>query len=291
MILHDSIRALHNELAHIRSQGKRIALVPTMGALHDGHLSLIKLAKAQADYTVVTIFVNPTQFDQQSDLDAYPNTHKRDQDLLEMVKTDLLFRPVLSEIYPENFQTSVQVLKLSQGLCGINRHNHFTAVATIVTKLLLITLPNYAIFGEKDYQQLCVIKRLVDDLNIPVQILAAPTLRDPDGLALSSRNHYLSPTERTIAPALFHGLYPAKIRFCISMTLPMPLAPPKLKFLAQGFQSVDYLELVDAHSLKINPDPKIRSLPFAGAAWLGKARLIDNICHMIFDACSFGVRI
>ena len=277
MIVCDKIKALHQHLAHMRSQGKRIALVPTMGALHDGHLSLIKLAKAQADYTVVTIFVNPTQFDRQSDLSAYPKSQKRDHALLEKVKADLLFRPGLSEIYPKDFQTSVQVHELSQGLCGASRQNHFTAVATIVTKLLLITLPNYAIFGEKDYQQLCVINRLVDDLNIPVKILAAPTLRAPDGLALSSRNHYLSPTERAIAPALFHGLTSCKDQILHGHDIANTISTTKAKILSQGFQTVDYLELVDAHSLKTTLQPKPDHCRLLAAAWLGKARLIDNI--------------
>ena len=193
---------LREQVAKWRKAGESIALVPTMGALHEGHLSLIALAKAKADRVVVSIFVNPTQFGPREDFKTYPRDEAGDLKKLGAAGVDLVFAPEAAEMYPEGFKTQIKIGDLTEGLCGASRPNHFDGVATVVAKLLMQCGPNVAIFGEKDYQQLLVVKQLVRDLNIPVEIIGAPIVREADGLALSSRNVYLSPEQRKIAPLL-----------------------------------------------------------------------------------------
>ncbi len=183
-----------------RAAGQRIALVPTMGALHDAHMALMRAGRARADRVVATIFVNPTQFAAHEDLDTYPRREAQDIEKLRADGIDLLFAPEAGEVYPDGFATTVTVAGVSEGLCGEYRPGHFEGVATVVTKLLLQALPDIALFGEKDYQQLQVIRRLTLDLDIPVEIAGVPTVREADGLAMSSRNLHLSEAERAIAP-------------------------------------------------------------------------------------------
>src|SRR3984893_1515204 len=197
-----TIADLRSHIARRRKSGARIGLVPTMGALHEGHLALVRAARAECDRGVATIFVNPKQFAPNEDLAAYPRREAADLDMLRVAGVSLVFMPAVAEIYPPGFATTVRVAGLTDCLCGAHRAGHFDGVATVVSKLLLQSLPDTAYFGEKDYQQLLVVRRLARDLDIPVQIAGVPTVREADGLALSSRNAYLSPGERRIAPGL-----------------------------------------------------------------------------------------
>jgi pantoate--beta-alanine ligase len=271
------VSALREELRPIRASGKRIALVPTMGALHEGHISLIRLARQKADYVVCSIFVNPKQFGEGEDLDAYPRTLEQDVRLLDEVKTDLVFAPSPDEIYPEGFASKVSVAGISEGLCGDDRPGHFDGVATVVAKLLLMVLPDIAIFGEKDYQQLMVIDRMVRDLNIPVEIIGAPIVRAEDGLALSSRNEYLSAERRAIAPKLYEVLADLAKEIKEGEDAGLVIAKAEGRLVDYGFE-VDYLELRSGRNLE--PRGGLiegeRSRLFA-AVRLGTTRLIDNI--------------
>lgn len=266
------LRATLNEW---RAAGDRIGLVPTMGALHAGHLSLVARAKAENARAVATIFVNPTQFGPNEDLKAYPRDEAGDLAKLISANCDLVFAPDVTEMYPEGASTSVAVAGLTDHLDGIARPGHFGGVATIVTKLLLQALPTHAYFGEKDFQQLQVIRRLTRDLDIPVSIVGVPTMREADGLAMSSRNRYLSETERRIASTL-----PAVLRECASAlvqgaAVTEALTNAKARLLAAGFASVDYLALCDEDSLRPIERVQAGTRLFA-AAHLGRTRLIDN---------------
>lgn len=269
---------LRHYVAQRRGQGQRIALVPTMGALHAGHLSLVSLAQTQADIVIVTIFVNPKQFAAGEDLDKYPRTLEADCAKLKSVKTDLVFAPNAAEMYPSGFATNIHVAGVSEGLCGAARPGHFDGVATVVTKLLLQALPDIAVFGEKDYQQLAVIRRLVADLNIPVEIIGAPIMRDDHGLALSSRNAYLSAAELTIARQLNGHLFSlAKDLKTNPDQAGNLLAAYKNKILSTGFDHLDYLELRDAYTLQPVVNPQGQTARIFVAAHVGSTRLIDNI--------------
>lgn len=260
-----------------REQGEAVALVPTMGGLHEGHLSLVKLAQEKCDRVITTIFVNPAQFGPEEDLENYPSNLEKDSGLLNEAGADALFAPSVAEIYPDGFATSVSVTGLTDCLCGAHRPGHFAGVTTVVAKLLLQSLPDAAIFGEKDYQQLQVIRRFVRDLDIPVEIFGAPTRREPDGLAMSSRNAYLTDQERKIAPALFRVLSSVADQIRDGELPSEPICQEARQTLLEaGFQSVDYLEVRDAESLvlldRVNSNARI-----FGAANLGRARLIDNV--------------
>jgi pantoate--beta-alanine ligase len=273
----DRVRALRERLAGWRSQGQKIALVTTMGNLHAGHLSLVTRAKQIADRTVVTVFVNPTQFVQGEDYAAYPRTFEEDREKLESAGTDLLFHPAVEEIYPDGFlrQTKVMVEGLDDILCGKFRPGHFTGVATVVTKLLNIIQPDAALFGEKDYQQLLVIRRLVSDLNLPVDIIGVATVREADGLAMSSRNVYLNAAERKIAPLLFQSLTGIADAIRSGETDYAELeGDAVMKLQESGFRP-EYLGIRKAGNLNMPDDGS--DLVVLAAAWLGKARLIDNV--------------
>jgi pantoate--beta-alanine ligase len=268
---------LRSHIALWRKRGEVIGLVPTMGALHDGHLALVRAAQADCDHVIASIFVNPKQFAPSEDFDAYPRRETTDLEMLRAVAVDLAFIPAVEEMYPAQFATIVRVSGLTEGLCGAHRAGHFDGVATVVTKLLIQSLPDVAYFGEKDYQQLLVIRRLARDLDIPVRIAGVPTFREPDGFALSSRNAYLSPDERRIAPDLARVL--RRIAAALSRD-PAAVAQQ----LAQGTDAlrnagfiVEYLEIRDAETLTpVTIEVKARSRVFV-AVHLGRTRLIDNM--------------
>lgn len=271
-----TLRDLRAAVRGWRRKGNTIALVPTMGALHPGHLSLIKLARKRANRIVVSIFVNPTQFGPNEDFEAYPRDEQGDWRQLADANADLLYAPAVTEIYPDDFSTRVEVIGLTSGLEGAARPRHFAGVTTVVTKLFLQCLPDFAVFGEKDFQQLLVIRQLVKDLDMPITILGAPTLREENGLALSSRNAYLDTTARAIAPR-FHAVL-AELAKDLAEGRPVHEAT----FLGRdwlegaGFR-VDYLEVRDAAHFM--PVGRLVTAPsrILGAVYLGDIRLIDNL--------------
>jgi pantoate--beta-alanine ligase len=272
-----TVGALRQAVQAIRAEGRRLALVPTMGALHEGHMSLIRAARQHADTVCVTIFVNPTQFGPNEDFDAYPRQMREDSAMLERVGVELLFAPSIEEMYPKGFVTTVHVAGLTEGLCGADRPHHFDGVATVVSKLLLQALPDVAMFGEKDYQQLLVVRQLVRDLDIPTRIQGCPTWREADGLALSSRNKYLSPEQRAIAPSLRQALQDVAAHFRAGDEIAAHCARAAQMLRDKGFASVDYLEVRDAETLTLLPWIGHRPARVFGAARLGTVRLIDNI--------------
>ena len=260
-----------------RKAGARVGLVPTMGALHDGHLALVQAARAECGRVVVTIFINPKQFAANEDLNAYPRREVDDLAMLRAADVDVVFMPGTAEIYPPGFATTVRFAGLTDCLCGAHRHGHFDGVATVVTKLLLQSLPDAAYFGEKDYQQLLVVRQLARDLDIPVRIAGVPTVREKDGLALSSRNAYLSPEERRIAPNL------ARVLRRIAAELkpePGAVAPAIARGLADlksaGFE-VEYLEIREAATLAPVTAKVTGPARVFAAVHLGRTRLIDNL--------------
>ncbi len=271
-----TIRALRTYTNKWREQRQTIALVPTMGALHEGHLSLVEFAKKKADKVIVTIFVNPTQFGENEDLSKYPRNEKEDIKKLDNIGADLVFAPNINQIYPEGFSTTVSVTGLTDVLCGKSRPTHFSGVTTIVSKLLMQSLPDIAIFGEKDFQQLIIIKQMVQDLDIPVKIIGAPIVRESNGLAMSSRNIYLNEKHRKIAPNLYKELKQLTKQLPSEKSISNTLSQTIEKLTSLGFQ-VDYLELRDVKSLK-NIQGKITTPARVFAAvYLGKTRLIDNM--------------
>ena len=260
-------------------RGARIALVPTMGALHSGHMALIDAARAQADKVIATIFVNPMQFGPAEDLALYPRQEEADFALLEAHGCDAVWLPGVEDIYPPGFATTVTVAGVSERWDGEARPGHFAGVATVVAKLLIATQPDVALFGEKDFQQLAVIRRMVSDLGLPVEIIGVATVRDPDGLALSSRNAYLTAEQRAAAVALPRALEEARGsiesgEYILASTL---LAVARAKLGEAGFTKVDYLALVDADTLE-PLDHARGKMRLIAAATIGKTRLIDNIC-------------
>ncbi len=271
-----TIEDLRAEVRSWRQAGETVGLVPTMGALHDGHLSLVHLARSKAKRTCVTLFVNPKQFGLHEDLNTYPRDEDADIRKLIDEGVDLLFQPSPELMYPPGFSTSVRVEGLGDILEGKFRPGFFDGVATVVTKLLMQTLPEIAIFGEKDFQQLLVVKRLIRDLDIPVRIIAAPIVREKDGLALSSRNNYLSPSERTIAPILYNIIYQVAKQVGRGASLNDQVDWGYGKLLQAGFTSVDYLTIRDAETFEAVRDISRPSRVLV-AAILGGTRLIDNV--------------
>ncbi len=261
-----------------RAQGQTIAFVPTMGNLHEGHLELVRKARERCDVVVVSIFVNPMQFGQNEDLDAYPRTLMADKEKLFAEGVQILFAPTAEEIYPEGLgvQTAVSVPMLSDTLCGASRPGHFTGVATVVTKLFNIVQPDVAVFGEKDFQQLSIIRKMVKDLCLPIEIVGVPTARAEDGLALSSRNGYLTPEQREKAPELNRILMEVRDAIACGFDNYSELeAHARLKLIQAGFEP-DYFEIRDARTLaEVTPDTE--EVAILAAAKLGKPRLIDNV--------------
>ncbi|TCO71996.1 pantoate--beta-alanine ligase [Rhodovulum euryhalinum] len=262
--------------ARWRAEGARVAVVPTMGALHAGHLSLVEAAKAGCDRVIVTIFVNPRQFDNPDDLAKYPRTEHGDAAKLAPLAVDAIYAPDPDQVYPEGFATTVSVSGVSAGLCGAHRPGHFDGVATVVTKLFLQTQADQAFFGEKDYQQLMVVRRLVRDLDIPIGIVGCATVREVDGLALSSRNVRLSARARAQAPALFQTLTEASRALRAGVPVAQALSAARAAILAGGFSEVEYLELRSAATL-VPLDAVTVPARLLVAAHLDGVRLIDNV--------------
>jgi pantoate--beta-alanine ligase len=266
------------ELTHALAEmrGGTLALVPTMGALHAGHFALVDAARMRADKVAATIFVNPTQFNDQNDLARYPRREADDARKLEETGCDLLWVPAVDDIYPQIFATTVHVSGVSERWEGEARPGHFDGVATVVAKLLLSVRPDFALFGEKDFQQLAVIRRMASDLNIPVEIVGVPTVRDPDGLALSSRNALLSPDERQRAVALPKALRAAQEAIRSGSAIAAALQKAKQALVDAGFLRIDYVALVDAVTLEPIASPQ-GEMRLIAAAVMGTTRLIDNL--------------
>ena len=281
----ESIAQLRNRLAPARRSGAHAAagsevilgLVPTMGALHAGHVRLIEQARRECGCVAVSVFVNPTQFDREDDIAGYPRTIEADVEVCAALGVDVVFAPAVSQMYPSPAACGVDVGRMADHLCGRHRPGHFRAVATVVMKLFQIALPDRAYFGEKDAQQLAIVRRMVADLNVPVTIVGVPTVREPDGLALSSRNRRLSPAERRLAPLLYRALQEAERQIAGGMA---DAGAVKQAAEAQVPQNealkIEYLEVVDEQDMQ--PVERITGpVVVAGAVWVGAVRLIDNV--------------
>jgi pantoate--beta-alanine ligase len=272
----ETVRDMRSWSEAERRAGRRIALVPTMGALHEGHLALVREARRRGDRVVVSLFVNPAQFAPNEDLSRYPRDFARDSDLLEEEKVDVLFHPSAAEVYPEGYQTYVGVERLAPLLCGEHRPGHFRGVATVVAKLFNMVRPHAAVFGAKDYQQLQVIRRMVKDLNFDVEIVSHPIVRDRDGLALSSRNVYLSARERAAAPCLFHALNAAQSLVAGGeRDGARVIAAARSVIEAEPLAEIEYVRLCDPETLEEIGRVENEAL-LALAVRIGPARLIDN---------------
>jgi pantoate--beta-alanine ligase len=273
-IIH-TVADLRAQVAAWRKAGETVALVPTMGALHEGHLSLMRLARSEADHVIASIFVNPAQFGPGEDYERYPRTEAEDVAKLATAGVDAAFVPSVREMYPDGFATKVHIERLGDVLCGAHRPGHFDGMALVVVKLLTSALPDIAIFGEKDYQQLQIIRRFTADLNIPVRIMGGAIEREPDGLALSSRNRYLSPEQRKTAVALSVALRAVRDTVKAGGDPSEAAAKAREDVLKAGFDSVDYIEVRDPATLELVTQPGKPARVF-GAARLGTTRLIDN---------------
>ncbi|WP_029075421.1 pantoate--beta-alanine ligase [Kaistia adipata] len=263
-------------LAGWRHDGLRIALVPTMGALHEGHLDLVRAARQHADRVVVSVFVNPTQFGPKEDFGSYPRTEASDVEKLATLGVEAVFAPSAAEMYPEGYATTISMTGPALGLETDFRPHFFAGVATVVGKLLIAVMPDVAVFGEKDYQQLMVVRRLVRDLRLPTEILGLATVREKDGLALSSRNAYLSAEERRLATTIARVMGEAADAIRAGGAVEPALETGRAALAAAGFR-VDYLVLRNAETLAELTDPASEPRRMLAAAWLGKTRLIDNI--------------
>lgn len=275
-ILHRAVET-RSEARAAKLQGKRVGFVPTMGALHEGHISLVRAAKAQSDFVVASIFVNPTQFGPNEDLAKYPRTFEADRKKLEAEGVDLLFAPTVDEMYPAGATTFVTVEGISERLDGRSRPGHFRGITTVVAKLFHIVEPDVALFGQKDAAQVAIIKHMVRDLMFPVKIVVAPIVREPDGLALSSRNAYLSPTGRKQATVLSRGLREVEARYRSGERSSAKLVEAAQKvFACEPSVRLDYIEVVDRDTLEAVSQAAPGTL-VAVAAFVGTTRLIDNI--------------
>ena len=271
-----TINEIRAVLAEERRGGRSISFIPTLGNLHDGHMALVRAGRKATDCAVVSIFVNPMQFGQNEDLDAYPRTLEQDHEKLISEGVKYLFAPTVREMYPHGVNTQITIPVLSSILCGASRPGHFSGVATICSKLFNIVQPDIAIFGEKDYQQLTIIRHMVNDLCIPVKILGVATGRAEDGLALSSRNQYLSDDECAAAPTLYAALTEARDKILAGERNYYEIEQAAIKRVdAAGFRT-DYFQVMSRDYLK-NPNPVDLNLVIVAAAQLGKARLIDNV--------------
>jgi len=268
------------EMLNLKRLGKSVGFVPTMGALHEGHLTLVRQSKKDNDVTVVSIFVNPTQFGPNEDFNKYPRQFDNDRKLLEKEGVDYIFYPSVSDMYPEGYETYVYLEKLPNHLCGLSRPGHFRGVATVVSKLFNIVQPDKAYFGQKDYQQAEVIKKMVRDLNFPIEIVVIPIVRESDGLAMSSRNAYLSPEERRNATVLYKSLQRAKELIEKGEKSVNKIKEEMKKIILSVPSRIDYIEIVHPEtldSLDAIPDKNvIDRVVVAVAVFIGNARLIDN---------------
>ena len=271
-----TIAELRQHTSRWRIAGQTIGLIPTMGALHNGHLSLIKLAQGKCDRVIATIFVNPRQFLPNEDFDEYPRNEESDIQKLIGMGVDLLFAPKAPEMYQPDASTTVVISKLTDCLCATSRPGFFDGVGTVVTKLLIQALPDLAIFGEKDYQQLLVIKRLTRDLDIPVEIIGAPTIREADGLAVSSRNVFLSQTNRETASKVFEILKKTATAIALRNDVLVACEEARSELMLAGFSEIDYFEARHSETLELIQNFENNGRLFA-AVWLGSTRLIDNL--------------
>jgi pantoate--beta-alanine ligase len=260
-----------------RAVGRSVGFVPTMGYLHDGHASLMRAARADTDVVVASIFVNPLQFGAGEDLDAYPRDLDRDTELAAAAGVDLLFTPAVEEMYPRPVLTTVSVTQVSEGLEGASRPTHFAGVATVVAKLFSIVGPCRAYFGAKDFQQVAVVRRMTEDLSLPVEVVACPTRREPDGLAMSSRNVYLTPEERAAAPVVYAALRSGAAAIAAGERDPAAVRELMAQIIeAEPLAQLDYADVVDADSFTV-PEPLAGNLRLLAAVRFGRARLIDNV--------------
>ncbi|MCS7298590.1 MAG: pantoate--beta-alanine ligase [Spirochaetia bacterium] len=273
---------IQREMLNIKKSGKSIGFVPTMGALHEGHLSLVRRSKSENDVTVVSIFVNPKQFGPKEDFNKYPRNFERDKELLDKEGVDYIFHPSVEDMYPEGYETYVDLERLPNHLCGLSRPGHFRGVATVVAKLFNIVQPDRAYFGQKDYQQAKIIKRMVEDLNFPIEIVVMPIVREEDGLAMSSRNTYLSPEERKNASILYKSLQKAKDLILSGEKDVSKIKNEMVKMISSIESRIDYIEIVEPETLeKIDRIPEKGTVVIALAVYIGNARLIDNdIVHI-----------
>ena len=271
-----TVAELRATVGEWRRAGARVAVVPTMGALHEGHLSLVRAALAEADRVIVTLFVNPRQFNSAADLAAYPRTEISDAAKLAPLGAHVLYVPDGDQMYPDGFATTGSVSGVGEGLCGAFRPGHFDGVATVVAKLFLQTGADLAFFGEKDFQQLHVVRRMAQDLDIPVEIRPCATVREPNGLAMSSRNARLTDADRMTAPKLAAALFEAADRIAGGAPVDETLAKASARIVAAGFASIEYLELRAEDDL-VPMHTFDRPARLLAAAWLGEIRLIDNV--------------
>ncbi|MBI4548863.1 MAG: pantoate--beta-alanine ligase [Ignavibacteriae bacterium] len=279
----EAIHEMHHAAEDLRQQGKRIAVVPTMGYLHDGHLSLIRVAKQHADVVITTIFVNPTQFGPNEDFTKYPRDLDRDKKLAASVESDILFVPSAEAMYPELYRTYVIVEQLSEVLEGKSRPSHFRGVTTVVTKLFNITRPHVAVFGQKDAQQAIVINQMVKDLNVDIEIIVVPIVREHDGLAMSSRNLYLSATERMQSTVLFRSLQLAEELIDRGERQSSGIISEMTKLItSQPSARIDYISLTEPATLQeVSTLCSGKTVLISLAVWIGTTRLIDNILKVI----------
>ncbi len=271
-----TVAAMREHVALWKAEGNLVAVVPTMGALHDGHLALVKAAQRDCRRVIVTIFVNPTQFAAEEDLDAYPRGEAADLAKLQALGADLAFLPGVDQMYPDGFATNVRVEGLTEVLCGLERPVHFGGVATVVSKLFNQSKADRAYFGEKDYQQFLVVRRMVRDLDIPIEVVPVPTVRESDGLAMSSRNVYLSKEQRAVAPALYKVLSGMATRMAQGETASAAITWGRAALDSAGFDRIEYLEVRDAETLA-PIDGATRNARVFVATHMGETRLIDNL--------------
>ncbi|MGA8021183.1 MAG: pantoate--beta-alanine ligase [Desulfobacterales bacterium] len=281
-----TVEQMQERAENLRRDGRRIACVPTMGFLHDGHLSLMRIAKRRADVLVVSIFVNPAQFGPEEDFETYPRNLERDLDLCAKENVDIVFTPKTAALYPDGYQSYVKLEHLPHHLCGLSRPVFFTGVATVVCKLFNIVHPHIAVFGEKDYQQLLIIRRMVKDLNINTEIIGAPIVREKDGLAMSSRNAYLTPDQRPAALTLYRSLVQARKRVETGeRNAAQILNEARDLITSQPETDIDYLSICDPETL-IDVERIDRTALMALAVKVGKPRLIDNTILPVFPSGS-----
>ncbi len=273
-----SVLQMQKIVAKLHREGKSIGFVPTMGALHEGHLSLMRRARKENNILIISIFVNPTQFCPQEDYKKYPRPFSQDKRLSQQIGIDYIFAPSVKQMYPDDFLTSVQVKKLTSCLCGSYRPEHFEGVTTVVTKLFNIISPDRAYFGQKDYQQAVIINKMVKDINMPIKVILMPIVRDPDGLAMSSRNKYLNCEERKASLVLSKSLQIARKMIQLNNRIQSKDIIRKMKkeIAKEKLAKIDYVKVVNAETLEEIKQIK-RKVLIALAVWIGKTRLIDNL--------------